>query len=256
MSSRHPRKRAFTLIEILVVITIIAILAGLFIPMINKSLERARRVACANNQHQIIMACMMYSQDKECGFPIADAGGGALPATITAGANAAQITARSMELLASIAGLQNGVFRCKSAGYEAPKLIALTDNRNGNNWGWGVQKIHYAYDWAAPMSSNGYRVVTADRCVKHHGDGAIVGCFDGSTRFIETEKGATAGGNICCDNSGVSTKEVIENVDAKGSDDQADLTTVDNIYDDFNDTPTPGDGLKPDGGSIRHGFVK
>ena len=45
-------QRAFTLIEMLIVVTIIGILAALLAPALQKSLESARAVHCANNLRQ------------------------------------------------------------------------------------------------------------------------------------------------------------------------------------------------------------
>lgn len=53
-------KRAFTLVELLVVIGIIAILVAVLLPAINAAREAARRTQCANNLRQLGVAANSY----------------------------------------------------------------------------------------------------------------------------------------------------------------------------------------------------
>jgi prepilin-type processing-associated H-X9-DG protein/prepilin-type N-terminal cleavage/methylation domain-containing protein len=65
---------AFTLVELLVVISIIGLLAGLAIPAINGGLKSAKAGACLSNLHQIGVATMAYAADNS--FKLPDAGSG------------------------------------------------------------------------------------------------------------------------------------------------------------------------------------
>jgi prepilin-type N-terminal cleavage/methylation domain-containing protein len=51
--STGPSRTAFTIIELLIVIAIIGIFAGLLFPTLNRFMARARQVQCVNNVRQL-----------------------------------------------------------------------------------------------------------------------------------------------------------------------------------------------------------
>jgi prepilin-type N-terminal cleavage/methylation domain-containing protein/prepilin-type processing-associated H-X9-DG protein len=62
-SSLSGRRNAFTLVELLVVIAVIAILAGLLLPALNKAKVQANSAACMNNLKQLQSCWHMYAMD-------------------------------------------------------------------------------------------------------------------------------------------------------------------------------------------------
>jgi prepilin-type N-terminal cleavage/methylation domain-containing protein len=75
--SSRPSSKAFTLIELLVVIAIIAILAAMLLPVLSKAKEKARRINCLNNVHQIEIAINSYTVDSKDKLPVITFGSGA-----------------------------------------------------------------------------------------------------------------------------------------------------------------------------------
>jgi len=67
---------AFTLIEMLIVIAIIATLAALIVPISSRALERSRRASCASQLKQLGMVLQQYAEDHRGLYPSRDAGGG------------------------------------------------------------------------------------------------------------------------------------------------------------------------------------
>ncbi|PYM11162.1 MAG: hypothetical protein DME18_14705 [Verrucomicrobia bacterium] len=64
------RKRAFTLVELLVVLAILGVLAGLLLPAFGKAKEAGRAAACLSNLHQLGIALQLYAQDNNNRLPV------------------------------------------------------------------------------------------------------------------------------------------------------------------------------------------
>jgi prepilin-type N-terminal cleavage/methylation domain-containing protein/prepilin-type processing-associated H-X9-DG protein len=56
---------AFTLVELLVVVGIIAVLAGMLLPALSRARVRAKRVGCVNNLRQLGLASQAYAHDDQ-----------------------------------------------------------------------------------------------------------------------------------------------------------------------------------------------
>lgn len=62
-------RRAFTLVELLIVIAVITILAALLLPALSRAMWVARLTACANNQHQIHVGVTNYAAEQRRWYP-------------------------------------------------------------------------------------------------------------------------------------------------------------------------------------------
>lgn len=66
---RFSPEMAFTLVELLVVLAIIAVLAALLLPAIARTRESGRAANCLSNLHQLGIALQLYVQDNENKLP-------------------------------------------------------------------------------------------------------------------------------------------------------------------------------------------
>jgi prepilin-type N-terminal cleavage/methylation domain-containing protein/prepilin-type processing-associated H-X9-DG protein len=62
-------RRAFTLVELLIVIAIIAVLMGILLPTVSRAREQANQVTCLSNLRQLGLAFVLYCQENQGWMP-------------------------------------------------------------------------------------------------------------------------------------------------------------------------------------------
>ncbi|MDA3963606.1 MAG: type II secretion system protein [Planctomycetota bacterium] len=73
-SINHPA-RGFTMVELLVVISIISVLGGILIPAVNMARDSARKLECMSNLRQVGMVMQVYADDNAGLAPLVYAAG-------------------------------------------------------------------------------------------------------------------------------------------------------------------------------------
>jgi prepilin-type processing-associated H-X9-DG protein/prepilin-type N-terminal cleavage/methylation domain-containing protein len=69
MRSRGTFRCGFTLVELLVLLAVLGVLAGILMPTFSEARERARRADCLSRVRQIALAHLMYAQNWDERFP-------------------------------------------------------------------------------------------------------------------------------------------------------------------------------------------
>ncbi|MCG3181133.1 MAG: hypothetical protein BIFFINMI_03507 [Phycisphaerae bacterium] len=129
------RKKAFTLIELMVVVAIIALLISILLPSLGRAREAARRIKCGGNLNNIGKSLKTYqSSDSKQSFPMVAVGKQNDGTTAAPAGAAAADTDGSLWLLVSTGSVSPDIFICPSDG-GANNVVAFSDDiaSNTNN---------------------------------------------------------------------------------------------------------------------------
>ena len=184
--------KGFTLVELLVVIAVISVLAGLLVPAVSEMREKADRSFCGNNQKQIMTMLAAYHIDFRQGWPWAAASEEIPLATVD---NLSVFTVASLMHLAQTYSneMPNKTFICPSSGrnidgqattnlWRGAQPLSVDEN-NFSNIPWGIasnteSSLGYAFDWTCSYNSGATnRVVMADRTPSNHLRSAVIAVY-------------------------------------------------------------------------------
>src|SRR4051812_19915023 len=158
--SRHAGVgNAFTLIELLIVIAVIAILATILFPVFARARENARRSSCQSNLKQIGLGIQQYAQDYDeimvrawYDYPASSGIYGYLPESNYKWEDVIQPYIKSTE-----------VFNCPSDSFSVTKRYTFPPSNRSTNkqfGSYGINDTYWAGGGTAPQGKNLAVIVT------------------------------------------------------------------------------------------------
>ena len=124
MKNNFKAAEAFTLVELLVVIAVIAILAALLLPAISGAKRKAQRITCTSNLRQISLGVRMYSYDSHDASPAPD-GAGLASTNITSLYSGYKALMKNYVSLNGASSSQDKLFQCPADTFYPNWIIAV-----------------------------------------------------------------------------------------------------------------------------------
>jgi prepilin-type N-terminal cleavage/methylation domain-containing protein len=148
-SSAAAGRAAFTLVELLVVMAIIALLAGLVTPALTRGLQTARQTLCVNNLRQVTIATRFYVTEH-----------GGYPPTWVDGST------RWMDLIKPYLNKNDAVYRCPADPKQIPVTWdpSITMSYGMNSFCFGSTQFSFWYGVQASAVKQPARVILYADC--------------------------------------------------------------------------------------------
>jgi prepilin-type N-terminal cleavage/methylation domain-containing protein len=157
-SLQRKHQSGFSLVELLVVVSILIMLISMILPAIAFVRESARRIACASNQRQLFMGAQNWSADHDGRLPVADRKTKSLNSfTDRNGTDHISWVSESFyDVFANHQGMELHQFTCPNRGPEFVKFEGKNPERARMGfyimWGRDIAKWKNKYaPWVSPQ---------------------------------------------------------------------------------------------------------
>lgn len=208
MHSSFVRRSAFTLIELLTVIAIIAILASMLLPSLSRAREMARRTSCASNMRQLGLGIQQYTQDYDERLPPAAVGDSGTNLTggwifysqFGTGSTSARFDPSKGAIYPYIKSAQVYVCPDDTQGQNngnsyAINSCALTEIAQGMSGAKTLAAFDEVSKWMIfseedtfqKTTDDGYQLISVNKFSDRHTDGSIINFVDGHTKWYRRD---------------------------------------------------------------------
>jgi prepilin-type N-terminal cleavage/methylation domain-containing protein/prepilin-type processing-associated H-X9-DG protein len=152
-------KEGFTLVELLVVISIIAILLAVLMPSLQKARGLARRIVCAGHQRSMFFTLTAYAQTYEAFFPAT--GGGARWLNFNTGATLNPVTDTSAYWAIAYVkyGATREMFRCAAKKVNGEPTIKMDTEIKRKSLDYSDYGLNGFICWKTRKNSSGVDVI-------------------------------------------------------------------------------------------------
>lgn len=155
------RCRFFTLLELLIVVAVIAILASLLLPALNKAIDKAKSISCSGNLKQLGLGIGQYTSDYSDYLPISQKNWNLFGTTATwPGTWVAEIAPYCGKPKAKERKKEtgSGIFLCKSfypeMVFQNPESFTADSYYLALGYGWNIQMGYLDTDLTYNLQKN------------------------------------------------------------------------------------------------------